>query len=206
MNVAIIDYGSGNLRSCAKAFEAAGANVIVSADPRHIANASHIVLPGVGSYGDCMRGLQAAKGVIECLSEQVLHIKKPFLGICVCMQMLLSQGHEHGVHQGLGWIPGKVVRLTPADPDLKIPHMGWNELNSQTPQPLLAGITNGDHAYFVHSYHAICASPSHMLATVDYGNAIAAVVGDGNIVGTQFHPEKSQTTGFKIISNFLKMT
>lgn len=213
MTVAIIDYGSGNLRSCAKAFEhvAGDARVEVTADPRALSRASHIVLPGVGAFADCVRGLQAVPGMIEALGEHALTRKKPFLGICVGMQMLLEEGHEHGVHQGLGWIKGKVVKLadgkdqpptTNHHPPLKIPHMGWNELRV-APHKLLEGIESGAHAYFVHSYHALCANPAHVLATTDYGGEVAAVIGRENIWGTQFHPEKSQETGLRLLKNFL---
>ncbi|MBV8938562.1 MAG: imidazole glycerol phosphate synthase subunit HisH [Alphaproteobacteria bacterium] len=201
--VAIIDYGSGNLRSAAKAFEAVGAAATVSADPATLKAASHIVLPGVGAFGDCIRGLTSIPGMADALEEQVRARKKPFLGICVGMQMLLERGHEHGTHAGLGWIPGDAVRLTPAEPALKVPHMGWNELNFSVSHPLYAGLRAGDHAYFVHSYHARCAEEAHILATTDYGGAVAAVIGRDNILGVQFHPEKSQHVGLRLLENFL---
>jgi glutamine amidotransferase len=204
MTVAIIDYGSGNLRSVAKAFEyvANAEKIHITNAPAALAEASHIVLPGVGAYGDCMRGLKAVSGMIPALREQVLERKKPFLGICVGMQMLFERGHEHGQHEGLGWLKGEVVPIE-CNPPLKVPHMGWNELDIKATHPLLSGIGKGDHAYFVHSYHARCGNASDLLATVDYGQSLAAVVGQGNIMGTQFHPEKSQATGLQLLKNFL---
>lgn len=201
--VAIIDYGSGNLRSVAKAFEtvSGGAAVTVTGDPAKLAAASHIVLPGVGAYADCMRGLKAVPGMLAGLEEQVHRHKKPFLGICVGMQMLFEEGREHGVHPGLGWLKGRVLRLEPKA-GLKIPQMGWNELEIKKPHPLLNGLTPGAHAYFVHSYHAQ-AVPENILATVEYGQTVVAVVGQGHITGTQFHPEKSQQTGLALIRNFI---
>lgn len=206
IHLAIIDYGSGNLRSVAKAFERVegGARIEVTQDAAALAQASHIVLPGVGAFGDCMRGLQALPGMIAALEENVLQRKKPFLGICVGMQMLLTRGHEHGLHQGLGWIAGEVVALSPQDPNLKIPHMGWNELGIPSPHPLLRDINPGAHAYFVHSFHARCENPAHVLATTNYGGKVTAVIGQGNIMGTQFHPEKSQETGLQLLANFLR--
>ena len=203
--VVIIDYGSGNLRSAAKAFERADtAEVVVSDDPKTLEHASHIVLPGVGAFDDCMQGLVARKGMREALEKQVREKGKPFLGVCVGMQMLFDTGHEHGTHQGLGWIPGEVVKIEA--PGLKIPHMGWNDLKLPKPDhPLLAGIKTGDHAYFVHSYHAHCEA-GYVLATADYGNPITAIVARDNIMGTQFHPEKSQETGLRLIANFLALS
>lgn len=203
MSVAIIDYGSGNLRSVARAFGKAGAEVHVTADPGALAQASHIVLPGVGAFGDCMRGLSAISGMRESLEEAVLHRKKPFLGVCVGMQLLFEEGHEHGVHAGLGWLPGAIMPLAPRPAPLKIPHMGWNALEFSASQPLFAGISPGDHAYFVHSYHALAGHVQDVVATVDYGGPVVAAVARGNIFGTQFHPEKSQETGLKLIANFL---
>lgn len=211
MSVAIVDYGSGNLRSAAKAFERAmaeaalGESVVVTGDPAVVARASHIVLPGVGAFGDCGRGLNALPGMAETLSRAVIEAGRPFLGICVGMQLLADVGREHGEHPGLGWIKGEVVRLTPADPELKIPHMGWNDLRVRRPDhPLLAGIATGAHAYFVHSYGFVPADADAVLASVDYGGAVVAVVGRDNIAGTQFHPEKSQEAGLRLIRNFLK--
>ncbi|NBO17817.1 MAG: imidazole glycerol phosphate synthase subunit HisH [Proteobacteria bacterium] len=202
-SVAIIDYGSGNLRSVSKAFEAVaqGAAVTITDEPAKLAAASHIVLPGVGAYADCMRGLKAVPGMLAALEAQVHGAKKPFLGICVGMQMLFEEGHEHGVHPGLGWLKGKVVKLQPQGA-LKIPQMGWNELEMQKQHVLLNGVAPGAHAYFVHSYHAQ-AHPENLIATVNYGQSIAAVVGQGHIAGTQFHPEKSQQTGLALIRNFI---
>lgn len=205
--IVIIDYGSGNLRSVAKAFEhVADARdaVIVTSEPAELAKASHIVLPGVGAYADCMRGLRATPGMIEAMQERCLVGGTPFLGICVGMQMLLERGFEHGEHAGLGWIKGEVVPLVPADDSLKIPHMGWNELHAQASgHPLLESIENGAHAYFVHSYHARCADADNVLATTEYGGKVAAVIGRKNIMGTQFHPEKSQAAGLRLLRNFL---
>ncbi len=210
MIVAIVDYGSGNLRSAAKAFERAvvevglNAKVRVTADTADILGADRIILPGVGAFADCRRGLDAVPGMVEALGRAVLEQHKPFLGICVGMQLLADVGREHGERAGLGWIHGEVTRIAPADPALKIPHMGWNELALVRPDhPLLAGIGGGGHAYFVHSYAVVCADDADVLARVDYGGPIAAVIGRGNIVGTQFHPEKSQAVGLRLIANFL---
>lgn len=211
MPVAIIDYGSGNLRSAAKAFEraisesGAATPVVVTSDPAQVAKAERIVLPGVGAFADCMAGLSGLPGMVETLAECVLEKGRPFLGICVGMQLLASLGREHGTHRGLGWIEGEVVALEAADPALKIPQMGWNELAiPEKPHPLLAGLAPGRHAYFVHSYHFRPEDPGHVLATVEYGGEVVAMVGRDNIVGTQFHPEKSQETGLAVIANFLK--
>ena len=206
-SIVIIDYGSGNLRSVAKAFEKVAINskIAVSADARLLETASHIVLPGVGAFADCMAGLTALSGMIEALNEQVIMRGKPFLGVCVGMQMLFERGHEHGIHKGLGWLSGEVVPLADITNALKIPHIGWNELNIQKKSPLLSGINNGDHAYFVHSYHAVPTDASQLLATVEYGKPIAAMVGRDNIFGTQFHPEKSQKTGLRILENFVRL-
>ena len=203
MAVALIDYGSGNLRSAEKALARAGAEVTVTADPETVAKAQRIVLPGVGAFGDCMAGLSAIPGMIEALEEAVLKRGAPFLGICVGMQLLASVGREFGDHEGLGWIEGEVVRLAPSDPALKIPHMGWNELAIARPHPVLAGIYPGANVYFVHSYAMHPAHPADTLATADYGGAFAAVVGRDNILGTQFHPEKSQAVGLSLLGNFL---
>jgi glutamine amidotransferase len=202
----IVDYGSGNLRSVAKALEnvaPASFSIETGNNPNALLQSSHIVLPGVGSYGDCMHGLMSVPGLKEAMEEAVLHRNIPFLGICVGMQMLLERGFEHGGHKGLGWIKGDVVRLErPAE--YKIPHMGWNALSLQS-HPLLEGIGQGAHAYFVHSYHAKCANPADILATTDYGGEVVAVIGHGNIMGTQFHPEKSQAAGLRLLRNFLEM-
>jgi len=208
--VAIIDYGSGNLRSAAKAFERAVADaggdcpVVVTADAEEVYRAERVVLPGVGAFADCMAGLKAVDGMIEAMEEAVRIKGRPFLGICVGMQLLATQGLEHGAHAGLGWIGGTVAALAPDDASLKIPHMGWNELVFADPRdPLFKGIGAGSHAYFVHGYAMTCDDRTDVLATTDYGGPIAAAVGRGNIVGTQFHPEKSQRVGLRLISNFL---
>lgn len=211
MSVAIVDYGSGNLRSAAKAFERAardcgGAEIVVTADPDVVARADRIVLPGVGAFADCRRGLDAVDGMVAALRDAVEVKGRPFLGICVGMQLMATRGREHETVDGLGWIAGDVVRITPSDPALKIPHMGWNTLTVRTEHPLLAGIPTGPeglHAYFVHSYHLVPADPADVVATTDYGGPVTAVVGRGNRVGTQFHPEKSQRLGLALIANFL---
>lgn len=208
--IVIVDYGSGNLRSAAKAFERAAADiglkdaVSVSADAKDLATADRIVLPGVGAFGDCKRGLEALPGMIDALNEQVLEKKKPFFGICVGMQLMAEFGREHGEHRGLGWIKGVVEAILPADPSLKVPHMGWNELKFAREHPLFAGLGENRDAYFVHSYQLKAANPADIIATVDYGGPIVAAVGRDNIVGTQFHPEKSQANGLSIIANFLR--
>jgi glutamine amidotransferase len=204
MTVAIIDYGSGNLRSAAKAFERiADEPVLVTADADALVRADRIVLPGVGAFGDCRRGLDALDGMVDALEAAVIGGGKPFLGICVGMQLMATAGLEHGRHAGFGWIPGEVVALEPADPALKVPHMGWNELAAARPHPVLAGLPAGAHMYFVHGYHIACDDPAHILATTDYGEPLAAVVGRDNMIGTQFHPEKSQKAGLALISSFL---
>ncbi len=210
MTVALIDYGSGNLRSAAKAFEraireaGAAEAVAVTADPEVVRRAARVVLPGVGAFADCKRGLAALPGMLEALNEAVIEGGRPFLGICVGMQLMAEVGREYEVSDGLGWIKGEVVALKPADPALKIPHMGWNELElAAAGHPVLAGIEAGAHAYFVHSYAMACGAAADVLATVDYGGPVAAVVGRDNLVGTQFHPEKSQRTGLRLITNFL---
>jgi glutamine amidotransferase len=209
--VALIDYGSGNLRSAAKAFERASReagfdnSILVTNDPDQVRRADHIVLPGVGAFADCKRGLDALPGMVEALTEAVIGKGRPFLGICVGMQLMAEWGREHGGHAGLGWIKGEVVAVTPANPDLKVPHMGWNELQFPTaPHALLAGLAPGSHAYFVHSYHFAAGRPIDVLATVDYGMPVTAVIGRDNLVGTQFHPEKSQANGLAVITNFLR--
>ncbi len=211
--VVVIDYGSGNLRSAAKAFERAVAEaglrltVTVSSDPDAVRRADRIVLPGVGAFADCKRGLDALSGMVEALEERVLRQGVPFFGICVGMQLLATTGREHGDHAGLGWIDGAVVPLAPTDAALKVPHMGWNELQFEPgAHPVLDGLKPGAHAYFVHSYRFACADPAHELARVEYGGPVAAVIGRGNIAGTQFHPEKSQATGLAVITNFLRWT
>jgi glutamine amidotransferase len=208
--VALIDYGSGNLASAAKALarasleSGAGQEILVTADPDAVRKAERIVLPGVGAFADCMRGLTAIPGMVEALGETVLKRGAPFLGICVGMQLLADVGREFGDHPGLGWIAGEVVKIAPSDPALKIPHMGWNELKLLRPHPLFDGIAQGAHAYFVHSYQMKPASEANLLATTDYGGALTAAIGRDNIAGTQFHPEKSQATGLAPLGNFLK--
>jgi glutamine amidotransferase len=204
--VALIDYGSGNLASAAKALaRAAGSKfeIVTTADPQTVKDAERVVLPGVGAFADCMRGLSAVPGMVEALREKVLKEGAPFLGICVGMQLLATVGVEFGRHAGLGWIAGEVVKITPSDPNLKIPHMGWNELTIVQKHPLLKGIAPGAHAYFVHSFQLKPALPEDLIATTDYGGPLTAMVGDENVAGTQFHPEKSQATGLKLLENFL---
>jgi glutamine amidotransferase len=209
MSVAIIDYGSGNLRSAAKAFERAASEagldtrIDVTADPRVVMKASHIVLPGVGAFADCRAGLYAVPGMVAVLEREVVERGKPFIGICVGMQLMATRGLEHGVHAGLDWIKGDIVRVVPETSPLKVPQMGWNALDGIADHPVLDGIEKGAHAYFVHSYKIDAAEPGNVLATVDYGGPVAAVVGRDNMVGTQFHPEKSQQTGLRLIANFL---
>ena len=207
MKAVIIDYGSGNLHSALKAFErAAGGSgqIAITSDPDEVRKAERIVLPGVGAFKDCHAGLMAVSGMRETLQEQVIARGKPFLGICVGMQLMATRGLEHDITQGLGWIAGDVKPITPADSTLKIPHMGWNTLDVKSSHPLLAGIEEGAHAYFVHSYHLEAALPEDVIATADYAGPITAMVGYGNLAGTQFHPEKSQTLGLALIANFLR--
>ena len=209
MQIAIIDYGSGNLRSAAKAFERAGrdaglaADVLVTSDPDAVRAAERIVLPGVGAFGDCRAGLDAIPGMVEALEEAVRKEAKPFFGICVGMQLMAERGLEHGVHKGLGWLKGDVVKIEPSDPSLKIPHMGWNELEVVNGHPLLEDMP-ATHAYFVHSYAFAVSDPSVLVARVDYGGPVTAMVAKDNMVGTQFHPEKSQALGLALITNFLR--
>ena len=210
MIVAVVDYGSGNLRSAAKAFErAAGENEIpaevkVTSSPEAIAAADRIVLPGVGAFADCRRGLMAVPGLEPALHEAVMIRARPFLGICVGMQLLADAGREFETVEGLGWIGGDVAPIEPADPALKIPHMGWNEIEPRSAHPLLTGLGAGVHAYFVHSYHFRVADPADLIASTDYGGPLAAVIGRDNLAGTQFHPEKSQEAGLRLIGNFLR--
>jgi len=197
----VIDYGSGNLRSAAKALAAAGADVKVSADATDLASAEHIVLPGVGAFADCRAGLARLPGMIEMLEKVVHRAGRPFLGICVGMQLMADAGLEHGRHPGLGWIAGEVVHLAPRP--VKIPHMGWNELTLARAHPLFAGIADGAHGYFVHSYHLRLADPADLLASCDYAGPLTAAVARDNMAGVQFHPEKSQATGLRLLANFL---
>ncbi|HEV2513893.1 MAG TPA: imidazole glycerol phosphate synthase subunit HisH [Devosia sp.] len=209
--VTIIDYGSGNLRSAAKAFERAAREagtddeILVTDDVEAVRRADRIVLPGVGAFADCRAGLDAVTGMVEVLEERVIRGGAPFLGICVGMQLMASEGREKATTRGLGWIPGAVVRLEPKG-DLKVPHMGWNTLTFHKPHPLLEGIPDGAaglHAYFVHSYHLATERPETLVATAEYGQQVTAIVGRDNLLGTQFHPEKSQTLGLTLIRNFL---
>jgi glutamine amidotransferase len=213
VSVAIVDYGSGNLHSAAKAFERAARDaapeqtIIVTSDPEAVRRADRVVLPGVGAFADCRRGLDAIPGMVEALEECVRGRGRPFFGICVGMQLMAERGREYAVTQGLGWIGGEVDRIAPSDPALKIPHMGWNTLNPRKPHPLFDGIALGPqglHAYFVHSFALKPANRSDLVAEADYGGAVTAVVGRDNMVGTQFHPEKSQRLGLALIANFLK--
>ncbi len=213
MKTVIIDYGSGNLHSAAKAFERAAhdnkikAQIIVSNKPEDLEKAERIVLPGVGAFKDCRNGLMAIDGMRAALQDQVIVKGKPFLGICVGMQLMATRGVEHEVTPGLGWIAGDVKPIAPADPNLKIPHMGWNTIKPMGQHALLDGILTGDqglHAYFVHSYHLEPMLPEDLIATADYGGEVTAMAGYDNIVGTQFHPEKSQALGLALIANFLR--
>lgn len=204
----LVDYDSGNLHSAEKAFqrmaaEVGAGDILVSSAPDDVARADRIVLPGDGAFPACRRALGSFGGLFEAISDGVA-AGKPFLGICVGMQMLATWGREYEDTRGFDWIGGEVTRITPADPALKVPHMGWNDLVIDHPHPVLAGITTGDHAYFVHSYHFRVADPAHLLAHVDYAGPITAIVGRDNIIGTQFHPEKSQATGLRLIANFLR--
>lgn len=204
MTVAIIDYGSGNLRSAAKAFEHVGkAPVAVTADPDVVACADHVVLPGVGAFADCLRGLHALDGMVDAMTDAVITKARPFLGICVGMQLMATRGLEHGSHDGFDWIKGSVQLIKAADKKFKIPHMGWNDLTLQGDHPLLTGLGSEPHMYFVHSYHLAAADTAEVLATIDYSGSVTAVVGRDNLVGTQFHPEKSQGMGLRLIENFL---
>jgi glutamine amidotransferase len=213
MRVAIIDYGSGNLRSATKAFERAareaGIDATIELTDRAdvVAAADRVVLPGVGAYADCRRGLDAVAGMTEALIDAVENKARPFLGICVGMQLMSSRGLEKTTTEGLGWISGDVVEMTPDDPNLKIPQIGWNTLDLKRPHPLFEDIatgTDGLHAYFVHSYHLAAQNTADVIATTDYGGPLTAFVGRDNMVGAQFHPEKSQKLGLALIANFLR--
>lgn len=214
-SVVIIDYGSGNLHSAAKAFERAAlesgiaSTIRVTSDTDEVRAADRIVLPGVGAFADCRRGLDAVPGMVEVLEEVVRGKGRPFLGICVGMQLLATRGLEYTVTPGLGWIPGDVALIVPEGEGLKIPHMGWNTLTKQNDHVLLDGIATGPdglHAYFVHSYALSAQRPADVLAVTDHGGPVTAMVGHDNIAGTQFHPEKSQTLGLRLIANFLRWT
>jgi glutamine amidotransferase len=213
VSVAIVDYGSGNLHSAAKAFERAARDsgheqpIVVTSDPDAVSRADRIVLPGVGAFADCRHGLDEIAGMVDALEQSVRKKGRPFFGICVGMQLLAERGREYQVTPGLGWIAGEVDRIAPSNPDLKIPHMGWNTLNVIKPHPLVEGIptgANGLHAYFVHSYELKPSQRGDLVAQADYGGPLTAIVGRDNMVGTQFHPEKSQRLGLALIANFLK--
>ena len=209
MLTVLIDYAAGNLHSAEKAFqrmahEVAGGEILVSDRAEDIARADRIVLPGDGAFPACMGELKGQAGLFEALIEAVEVKGRPFLGICVGMQLMARAGHEYETTQGLGWIDGEVARIKPSDDALKVPHMGWNDLVIDTPHPVLAGIKTGDHAYFVHSYQMQVAKSAELLAHCDYGGPVTAIVGTGTMVGTQFHPEKSQSAGLRLIANWLK--
>lgn len=216
MKIVLVDYGSGNLRSAAKAFEQAAADsgvaatIEVTADASAVASADRIVLPGVGAFADCKAGLAAVPGLPEALHEAVIDKARPFFGICVGMQLMATVGLEHGMTDGFDWIAGRVEPLTPSDDagpggtGPRIPHMGWNRLNVTAPHPVLADLGDDPFVYFVHSYHVVCDDVAHVCATVDYGQTVTAAIGRDTMFGTQFHPEKSQAVGLRLISNFLK--
>jgi glutamine amidotransferase len=208
MLTVLIDYEAGNLHSAEKAFrrmaaETGAGEVVVSARAEDVARADRIVLPGDGAFPACREALDRVPGLVAALEEAVIQRGRPFLGICVGMQLLATRGHEYRVTPGLGWIAGEVTRIRPADPALKVPHMGWNDLVTDRPHPVLDGIATGDHAYFVHSWAFEVADAAHRLAHVDHGQPVTAIVGRDTIVGVQFHPEKSQATGLRLIANFL---
>ena len=198
-SVALIDYGAGNLRSARRALEAVGAQVTVTHDPARVLDADRVVLPGVGAFGQCIGALRSIPGLEDALHEAVIERRRPFLGICVGMQLLASEGQEHGTYRGLGWIEGKVTRLQPSDPALKVPHMGWNQITPSRTNPVIPG-----DAYFVHSYGFDVASPEDVRATTDHGGQITAMVGRANITGVQFHPEKSQSYGLAFLKDWLE--
>ena len=208
MLTVLIDYESGNLHSAEKAFqrmavEAGAGEVIVTSNPDDVLRADRIVLPGDGAFPACKAALFDHSGLFEATREMVMDKGRPFLGICVGMQMMATWGREYEDTKGFDWIGGEIVKITPSDPALKVPHMGWNDLVIDNPHPALDGVTIGDHAYFVHSYKFEVANPAHLLAHVDYGNDVTAIIGRDNMLGMQFHPEKSQSAGLRLISNFL---
>ena len=209
MITAIIDYESGNLHSAEKSFqrmalETGRGAVVVTSDAAVVRTADRIVLPGVGAFADCRAGLDARAGLLDAVMTRVMADGVPFLGICVGQQLMATVGREHGHNApGFDWISGEVVPIAPSDPTLKVPHMGWNDLVIEQPHPVLEGLDHGDHAYFVHSYHVVPENPAQRFAHVDYGGKITAVIGRDNMIGTQFHPEKSQKTGLRLIANFL---
>lgn len=207
--IIIIDYGSGNLQSVLNALElikSPDQEVLISKNPEDLKSASHIILPGVGAFGDCMSGLKSIPSMITTLKNQILDQKKNFLGICVGMQLLADWGFEYGEHEGLGFIPGKVIEIDNKNNKLKIPHMGWNDLQIKpNNNPALNGLKSGDHAYFVHSYHFICNDENNVLANVEYGQKITAIIAKDNIIATQFHPEKSAEIGLRLLKNFINL-
>lgn len=207
MRVALVDYNSGNLHSAEKAFalagRKAGAEIIVTSDPHIVAGADRIVLPGDGAFPACKASLEEISGMTEALNEAVEQRAVPFIGICVGMQLLADMSHEHRDTTGFGWIGGEINQIRPTEQTLKVPHMGWNDLRLRRPHPVLNGVQTGDHAYFVHSWQFIPEDTAHLLADVDYDGPVTAIIGRDNIIGTQFHPEKSQTVGLRIIENFL---
>ncbi|GGE02404.1 imidazole glycerol phosphate synthase subunit hisH [Gemmobacter megaterium] len=209
MLTVLVDYDSGNLHSAEKAFqrmaaEVGAGEVLVSSQPEDVARANRIVLPGDGAFPACRQALSDHTGLFEAIDDGVRRRGVPFLGICVGMQMLATRGLEYHETRGFGWIGGDVTRITPADPGMKVPHMGWNDLVIDRPHPVLDGIATGDHAYFVHSYAMQVTDPAELLAHVEYAGPVTAIVGRDNVVGTQFHPEKSQATGLRLIANFLR--
>ena len=212
MLTVLVDYDSGNLHSAEKAFqrmavETNAGEILVSSRPEDVARADRIVLPGDGAFPACRKALGSYGGLFEAIEEAVTNKARPFLGICVGMQMLATWGREYEDTAGFGWIPGEVVKIAPADPALKVPHMGWNDLVVDphgSGHPVLSGIKTGDHAYFVHSYHFRATNPAHRLAHVDYAGEVTAIIGRDTIIGTQFHPEKSQAAGLRLIGNFLR--
>ena len=211
MLTVLVDYDSGNLHSAEKAFERMAGetdagDILVSSRPEDVARADRIVLPGDGAFPHCRETLDSYDGLSEALREAVEDRARPFLGICVGMQLMATKGLEYRETQGFDWIGGTVVKITPCDPSMKVPHMGWNDLVIDRPHPVLAGTTSGDHTYFVHSYRFEVANPDHLIAHVDYGGDITAIIGRDNMVGMQFHPEKSQSAGLQMIGNFLNWT
>ncbi len=209
MRTVIVDYDSGNLHSAEKAFqrmagETGGGEIIVSGRPEDVAGADRIVLPGDGAFPACRAQLAEHSGLAEAIEDTVIGRGRPFLGICVGMQMMASRSHEYETTPGFGWIGGDVVKIAPNDPALKVPHMGWNDLVIEECHPVLEGIETGTHAYFVHSWHMEVADAAHRLAHCDYGGAVTAIIGRDNMIGTQFHPEKSQQAGLRLIANFLR--
>ncbi|MEM6661186.1 MAG: imidazole glycerol phosphate synthase subunit HisH [Pseudomonadota bacterium] len=208
MTTAIIDYKSGNLRSAAKAFERMSAEVdggaiVVTDDPDTVTKADRIVLPGVGAFADCRQGLMSVDGLFDAISNRVA-AGAPFLGICVGMQLMATRGLEFGETPGFGWVAGDVVKIAPTDAAFKVPHMGWNDLSLMSDHPVLSGIESGQHAYFVHSFHLEAQHNADILAAVEYAQQLTAIIGRDNMIGTQFHPEKSQATGLRLIANFLR--